>query len=381
MSRRRRSTRSASPRCSSSCDGSCANGAWPSCSRATCSTRSSRVRPDRDLRLRPADRAGDHGAARGAVRRWAARGRGRPRPARGRGRQPRARASCANVPGVELARRRAAARATLDLTVAPGSDPAAVRSAVLAVVAAEGLPLASIRAVVPSLEDVYRRAVARPATAGAARPRPSTEDMRRRGSRAARDASRRRAAAGPRRRARPGRARHAPVRTPAGGRAMSEPRPAPRTRSVPGSGWTVVAAKEFGDHLLSARFFVLVIMLGAGRCGPAVFRRGRDPGGRVEASPTTQAHLHRAVLARPGRRRPDSRCRRSTGFLAYVAPLLGLAFSFDCDQRRARPGNAAATALPADPPRRRRQRQVRGRARGHRAGPRHGRRRDRGVRR
>ena len=53
------------------------------------------------------------------------------------------------------------------LTVASGSDPTAVRSGILAAVAAEGLPLASIRAVVPSLEDVYRRAVARPAATGA----------------------------------------------------------------------------------------------------------------------------------------------------------------------------------------------------------------------
>ena len=52
------------------------------------------------------------------------------------------------------------------LTVAPGSDPVEVRTAVLAAVAAAGLPLASIRLVLPSLEDVYRRAVARPATSG-----------------------------------------------------------------------------------------------------------------------------------------------------------------------------------------------------------------------
>jgi ABC-2 type transport system ATP-binding protein len=49
------------------------------------------------------------------------------------------------------------------LTVAPGHEPSEVRSRVLAVVAAEALPLASIRAVLPSLEDVYRRAVAQPA--------------------------------------------------------------------------------------------------------------------------------------------------------------------------------------------------------------------------
>jgi ABC-2 type transport system ATP-binding protein len=48
------------------------------------------------------------------------------------------------------------------LEIERGADPATVRSAVLATVAAEHLPLTSIRAVVPSLEDIYRRAVARP---------------------------------------------------------------------------------------------------------------------------------------------------------------------------------------------------------------------------
>jgi hypothetical protein len=53
------------------------------------------------------------------------------------------------------------------VTVAEDLDPAGVRDAILALVAAERLPLTSIREVVPSLEDIYRRAVARPA-----RPRP-----------------------------------------------------------------------------------------------------------------------------------------------------------------------------------------------------------------
>jgi ABC-2 type transport system ATP-binding protein len=48
------------------------------------------------------------------------------------------------------------------LTIERGADPAAVRSAVLSAVAAEHLPLTSIRTVVPSLEDIYRKAVARP---------------------------------------------------------------------------------------------------------------------------------------------------------------------------------------------------------------------------
>ena len=51
------------------------------------------------------------------------------------------------------------------VSIERSADPPTVRSAVLAAVAAEHLPLTSIRAVVPSLEDIYRRAVARPAAA------------------------------------------------------------------------------------------------------------------------------------------------------------------------------------------------------------------------
>jgi ABC-2 type transport system ATP-binding protein len=48
------------------------------------------------------------------------------------------------------------------LSMDRGTDPAAVRRAVLAVVAEHALPLSSIRPIVPSLEDIYRRAVAEP---------------------------------------------------------------------------------------------------------------------------------------------------------------------------------------------------------------------------
>ena len=34
------------------------------------------------------------------------------------------------------------------------------------------------------------------------------------------------------------------------------------TRTVPRAGWLVVASKEFADHVLSVRFFVLLIVLG-----------------------------------------------------------------------------------------------------------------------
>ena len=55
-----------------------------------------------------------------------------------------------------------------NLAVTSAADEARVRSEVLAIVAREGLPLTSIMALVPSLEDIYRRAVAGPrAGAGA----------------------------------------------------------------------------------------------------------------------------------------------------------------------------------------------------------------------
>jgi ABC-2 type transport system ATP-binding protein len=75
----------------------------------------------------------------------------------------RARALLRAVPGVAAVDDGSRPGEPWVLTVAPGHDPSEVRSRVLAVVAAEALPLASIRAVLPSLEDVYRRAVAQPA--------------------------------------------------------------------------------------------------------------------------------------------------------------------------------------------------------------------------
>ena len=45
--------------------------------------------------------------------------------------------------------------------------------------------------------------------------------------------------------------------------AVEAPVSVPATaRSVPHSGWLVVAGKEFADHVLSVRFFVLLAVLG-----------------------------------------------------------------------------------------------------------------------
>jgi hypothetical protein len=55
--------------------------------------------------------------------------------------------------------------------VKPPSAEGRVRQAILALAAADGLGLVSLRPIVPSLEEIYRQAVARtlPAHAGAVR--------------------------------------------------------------------------------------------------------------------------------------------------------------------------------------------------------------------
>jgi ABC-2 type transport system ATP-binding protein len=84
----------------------------------------------------------------------------------GDGDTERARGVLAAVDGVASVTAGPRASDPWNVVVAPGVDPVQTRMAILAAVAQNGLPLASIRAVVPSLEDIYRKAVSRP-SAGA----------------------------------------------------------------------------------------------------------------------------------------------------------------------------------------------------------------------
>jgi ABC-2 type transport system ATP-binding protein len=74
----------------------------------------------------------------------------------------RSRAVLAGVAGVANVTAGARSGDPWNVVIAPNADPAATRVAILSAVAASGLPLVSIRPVVPSLEDIYRKAVARP---------------------------------------------------------------------------------------------------------------------------------------------------------------------------------------------------------------------------
>jgi ABC-2 type transport system permease protein len=119
--------------------------------------------------------------------------------------------------------------------------------------------------------------------------------------------------------------------------AVSSPAPAPaaaaptetrRPRSVPRAGWMIVGSKEFGDHLLSARFVVLVIVLGLAAAIPLYFAAATI---REAASTVTDAQAIFIALfwLAPDVGEGGFSLPSVTGFLAYVAPLLGLAFAFD----------------------------------------------------
>jgi ABC-2 type transport system ATP-binding protein len=71
----------------------------------------------------------------------------------------------AGVAGVESVAAGTGPTDPWSITIRSADEMASVRSAVLAAVAQHGLPLTSIRPIVPSLEEIYRRAVARPAEA------------------------------------------------------------------------------------------------------------------------------------------------------------------------------------------------------------------------
>lgn len=94
--------------------------------------------------------------------------------------------------------------------------------------------------------------------------------------------------------------------------------------SLPGAGWRVVAAKEFGDHLLSVRFIVLLLVLGLAAAIPLYFAAGQIRAVAPEASGAAAVFLALFTLGSP-----DIAILRVDSFVGIVAPLLGLAFAFD----------------------------------------------------
>src|SRR6476646_8582786 len=98
-------------------------------------------------------------------------------------------------------------------------------------------------------------------------------------------------------------------------------RPEPR---VPHAGGRVIAAKEFGDHLLSVRFIVLLVVLGLAAAIPLYFAADRIRALAPAASGVPAVFLALFTLGSE-----QIAILRVDAFVGMVAPLLGLAFAFD----------------------------------------------------
>ncbi|MGH8927028.1 MAG: ABC transporter permease [Acidimicrobiia bacterium] len=96
-----------------------------------------------------------------------------------------------------------------------------------------------------------------------------------------------------------------------------------RTRSGYGTGWRVVARKEFADHLLSARFLVLIGILGVAAAAAVFAASGgiRSVAASTRGIPALFLKLF-TVTAEPV---PFP----LVVFIGFLAPLLGIMFGFD----------------------------------------------------
>lgn len=90
------------------------------------------------------------------------------------------------------------------------------------------------------------------------------------------------------------------------------------------AGWRIVARKEFADHISSARFFVLLIVLGAAAVVPLYFASDTIKAVASQVSDTRDAFLALFLVTSQGTPIPNV-----YNFVGIVAPLLGVAFAFD----------------------------------------------------
>jgi ABC-2 type transport system permease protein len=93
---------------------------------------------------------------------------------------------------------------------------------------------------------------------------------------------------------------------------------------LPGAGWRVIAAKEFGDHLMSVRFLILLIVLGLAAAIPLYFAAAQIRGVASDVSGSAAVFVYLFALGAE-----EIQDQSVFTFLSIVAPLLGLAFAFD----------------------------------------------------
>ena len=99
-------------------------------------------------------------------------------------------------------------------------------------------------------------------------------------------------------------------------------------RDVPRNGWIVVARKEFADHVLSVRFFVLLIILGLAAGIPLFLATERIHSLASQVS-GAQAVFLALFIVGPQDVSIFGLDVNVQGFIGLAAPLLGIAFAFD----------------------------------------------------
>jgi ABC-2 type transport system permease protein len=104
--------------------------------------------------------------------------------------------------------------------------------------------------------------------------------------------------------------------------------PSRRERSVPHAGWMVVAGKEFADHLWSARFLALLIVLGLAALIPMYFAADTIRGAASQVTGQSSIFLFLFTLA-PKVGDTQVQLPGAWEFIAIVGPLLGIVFAFD----------------------------------------------------
>ncbi len=87
-------------------------------------------------------------------------------------------------------------------------------------------------------------------------------------------------------------------------------------------GWRIVARKEFGDHVRSARFVILVVLVSLAGLAAVHSASGPIRDAADSASSTPSIYLYLFTLS------PD-RVPAFHEFLGILGPLLGIAFGFD----------------------------------------------------
>ena len=116
--------------------------------------------------------------------------------------------------------------------------------------------------------------------------------------------------------------------------------PSRRERSIPHAGWIVVAGKEFADQIRSARFVVLLFVLGIAAIIPMYFTADAIRSAAANLADRSSLFLSMFAYA-PTAASSGIQIPAAADFVRLVGPLLGVAFAFD-----AMNGERAAGTLP-----------------------------------